>query len=273
MPLDNRITRERVYEIAETLRNEGKPQTIDSIQKIHGGGSSPTICKYLRAWKEDNGLNKIPSSVQAKEGMSEATATAWLSDLAARESRLKSEYQRIIEDLEKMVESLLSDAEATAVQISIKAQEIDRLNSELALKTAETTTAEKAAEAAEVGRLEAQATANRQAGIIDELRGQIERLTADRDKAQALAESTIETLKALTPLGQVQESAKTKGKKKPANGSATPESTPTGAGNPEGMSQAQLVDAGLEEHPHLFDVPAEIPHKTTPEGPRNAENA
>ena len=273
MPLDNRITRERVYEIAETLRGEGKPQTIEAIKQAHGGGSSPTICKYLRAWKDENGQNKIPSPSQAKEAMSDATAAAWLSDLAGREAKLKAEYALVIEDKEQMLQSLLAEAETTAAQIAIQTEEIARLTSELAARTAETATAQKAAEAAEAGRLEAQATANRQAGVIEELRGQIDRLTGERNKAQALAETTLEAIKALTPPGQVQESAKTKGKKKPASGSSTPESGPTGAGNPEGMSQAQLVDAGLEEHPHLFEVPVEIPHETTPEGPRNSENA
>jgi len=238
MPLDNRITRQRVYEIAETLKAENKPITIDAIQAVHGGGSAPTVCKYLRAWREETGANKIHSPAIAKEPMSEATQAAWLADLAGREAKVKAEYAQVIEAGEKMIESLLKDAEITAAHAADQAQEIDRLNSELAARTAETQTAEKAAEAAEAGRLEAQAQSNHQSGVIEELRHQIAILTADKDKAQALAESTLAAMAAMKAIQApaTDQEAKTrskKSKKSGDDGNSTPEATPESALDPD----------------------------------------
>ena len=48
------VTQERVFEVAQQLRDRGQDPTILSVQAAIGGGSYSTVKRYLDVWKEQD---------------------------------------------------------------------------------------------------------------------------------------------------------------------------------------------------------------------------
>ena len=110
------ITREQVYDAADTLTREGQSPTVVAVRHRLGGGSPNNITKWLSEWKERHETHKadtIPPVPETVDGaMRQVWVAAWKEAqgqldaerdaLAAARQAIEQERQQMLSEIERL---------------------------------------------------------------------------------------------------------------------------------------------------------------------------
>lgn len=142
MARTRRVTQEKVFEVADALRQEGVPPSIILVRKEIGYGSYGTIGKYLTVWEEartpsadEPEAPPLPDSL--RKSVEQFGETIWRSAIQAAGSSLDQEratLQAARDSLDKEGEIIVeqaNDALDKADQLEAKLEESKSANSEL----------------------------------------------------------------------------------------------------------------------------------------------
>ena len=93
------ITRETIFQAADTLVEQGQDPTLAAVRAALGGGSYTTISETMKAWRaERDALSQaraVPPPQAAQDRAAQLVGEVWQLAQAAAESRLESERQAL----------------------------------------------------------------------------------------------------------------------------------------------------------------------------------
>jgi len=99
------ITQEQIFQVADTLVEQGRDPTLASVRTALGGGSFTTISETMKAWRARKDAARqahiLPPPAALQEYMNrtgaDLVAQAWQQAQAAAEARLESERAALAE--------------------------------------------------------------------------------------------------------------------------------------------------------------------------------
>ena len=106
------ITREQVFEAADSIANEGVTPTVMSVRTRLGGGSPNNITKWLGEWKEQNEASKVEALPPLPEGVESAMRQVWGSAWKGAKVQLEAEREALStarKEIEKERNEMLSE--------------------------------------------------------------------------------------------------------------------------------------------------------------------
>jgi septal ring factor EnvC (AmiA/AmiB activator) len=114
------ITKEQVYEVADTISAEGGTPTPTAVRKRLGTGSFTTIGEHLSGWRAEQNANKFMSLLrdaapdQILNRFTEVANDMWQFALDVAETKFQTEY----EFLKKQVKNEFNEALTESVEVN-----------------------------------------------------------------------------------------------------------------------------------------------------------
>lgn len=182
------ITQEQIFQVADTLVEQGRDPTLASIRTALGGGSFTTISEAMKAWRTQQDAARqahiLPPPAALQEYMNRTSADlvaqAWQQAQMAAEARLESERAALAEARVEL-----------EVEVRQAAELADQMELELERVMAERTAAINRAEQLLAERDQAQRERDEAQRQGEMLQARLTDLVHDRDVARQEAKEAL----------------------------------------------------------------------------------